>query len=832
MKTKTETAVNVNEKASPTVMSALVAVVISSLLNIGFILMFGTTFGIGFSVSAVIFSSLIISAVFTAIHIFRKKWLSFAATVSTPLLFTACVYFDRFDIKQGLLSTLYYIQLYVLLWLPGDYAEDIEGGRTILAFLIAYSTIAIAITTLVLIRRRWIPAALIFYVPLFLGSVANTDMHPKAAPTLIAGAAVILILLSNAFRKKQPATYGKMLIILTAPVVALMFVLGGIFPQKNYNKDKLAEKILIEMRESIEKAAGHDSFLRDIIERARTGFENTDFDISFDSVSPLHATPTNLSKVGPFNPSSTEVLKVYRESNPDYDGRAPVYGGSVLYLKIESSDHYANNTLSSTKINVEPYEKGAELPNETAMYAVTVTPLRSSAVDVVPYYSDNYQLRGSLPTKLNPYNSTHERIFKFASSNIPVKTGNIYSKKYLEKYVYGTCLEVPYATDRALISSGKLPDWYLDVYYGREQMTDAQKVKYVTEFVRDLHPYDVNTDYPPSGEDFVPWFVKDAKTGICVHYAATSMVLLRMIGIPARYVRGYVDTSSGLDTESTVLASQAHAWFEVFIPEYGWVMGDATPGYGLDETHFNLEAIERQHPEVSAAGFSKDTYENAPSETTTETTTESETETENETSNETANDNTEPEATTATSETTEPPAPEFGLGAGIRAGSDDPTASIPYGPSSAGEGGEGGKTIEKKAFEIPEGLVRAFKTFMKIVIAAVVICFLVLTGRVAFMIYWYRKFKTANINDRIVAYYHYYMLMARVFKVVYPKTVDQTAEKARFSGRELSRKEFYGLVTACKKSLKMASPDFSGYRRALYKLMKMPDVYKIPDQQV
>ena len=243
-------------------------------------------------------------------------------------------------------------------------------------------------------------------------------------------------------------------------------------------------------------------------------------------------------------------------------------------------------------------------------------------------------------------------------------------------------------------------------------------------------------------------------------------------------------------------------------------------------------------PEMWATGFATKPQDVAEEEDATfyfkkvKKFTESETETENETSNETATDNTEPEATTETAETTEPPAPEFGLGAGIRAGSDDPTASIPYGPSSAGEGGEGGKAIEKKAFEIPENVVRAFKTFMKIVIAAAVICFLVLTGRVAFMIYWYRKFKTENINDRIVAYYHYYMLMARVFKVVYPKTVDQTAEKARFSGRELSRKEFYGLVTACKKSLKMASPDFSGYRRALYKLMKMPDIYKIPDQQV
>ena len=109
--------------------------------------------------------------------------------------------------------------------------------------------------------------------------------------------------------------------------------------------------------------------------------------------------------------------------------------------------------------------------------------------------------------------------------------------------------------------SGKLPEWYMEVYMGHIEMSDADKVRGVTEFVSNLHPYDQNTELPPDDADFVPWFVSDAESGICVHYAVTTVILLRMIGVPARYVRGYVDTRSYDNAESVIFASQAHAWF-------------------------------------------------------------------------------------------------------------------------------------------------------------------------------------------------------------------------------------------------------------------------------
>lgn len=800
---RTETAVAVNEKtrSSSKILTALAAVLISMTMCTGFTLMTGTTFGIDISVARLVILSLITALVYTAVFYLNKRWISFGALISAPVIFTCCVAFNWFDVKKGIYAFLYYIKLYVFLWLPGDYAEDPDGGRTILALIAAYNLIAISITVFVLMKRRWIPVALLPFAPLFFFSVTNTDVSPKQAPCLIAGAGLIMVLLSNAFRKKKQTTYAGMLILLMIPVFAFMFILGGIFPQNKYNKDKLATNILIELRDAVDRAAGRDNPVRDIIERALNGFENTDFDDSFDAISPLYSSPTNLSRVGPFNPSTTEILKVYRSNNPSYSGRAPCYAGNVLYLKVESSDHYANNTLTSTKIKGSVYARDAEPVKETAQYGIAVMPLKSSSVDIVPYYTDHYYIDNPITTKLNPYNYTHERITGYASANVPVRTGNIYSQNYLERYVYKTCLEVPYATDRALINGGNLPDWYLDVYYGRATMSDAEKVRKVTEFVRSLHPYDINTDYPPQGADFVSWFVNDANSGICVHYAVSSMVLLRMIGIPSRYVRGYVDQNSGIDKESTIYASQAHAWFEVFNPEYGWVMGDATPGYGIDENNFNLTAIARVNPDIESAEFGK--TRNTPTETETATS-----ETEPETSEETAaTSETETSETTSEAMPTEEPSVET---------APDGSSVFFTGENPSPDG------HNQTVFELPKYVLNFIRFLVTCVVVLIVILMLVLAARIVFMLHWLNRFKAEKINDRIVSYYHYFSLMSRVFRFIYPAAVTEIAEKATFSGKELSAKELDTLVATCIKIMKISSVDFPRPKKLLFRLMSMP----------
>ncbi|MGN0985935.1 MAG: transglutaminase-like domain-containing protein [Candidatus Enterenecus sp.] len=90
--------------------------------------------------------------------------------------------------------------------------------------------------------------------------------------------------------------------------------------------------------------------------------------------------------------------------------------------------------------------------------------------------------------------------------------------------------------------------------------------------------YDLQTPATPRGEDFVTWFLTESQQGYCVHYATAATLLLRLEGIPARYVTGYLTRVS--PGENTVRDSAAHAWVEVYEDGRGWVPVEVTPSGG------------------------------------------------------------------------------------------------------------------------------------------------------------------------------------------------------------------------------------------------------------
>lgn len=60
--------------------------------------------------------------------------------------------------------------------------------------------------------------------------------------------------------------------------------------------------------------------------------------------------------------------------------------------------------------------------------------------------------------------------------------------------------------------------------------------------------------------------------GVCQDHAHIMLALARAIGMPARYVTGYLVTGVGASS------SAAHAWAELLIPDLGWVGFDAANG--------------------------------------------------------------------------------------------------------------------------------------------------------------------------------------------------------------------------------------------------------------
>jgi transglutaminase-like putative cysteine protease len=66
--------------------------------------------------------------------------------------------------------------------------------------------------------------------------------------------------------------------------------------------------------------------------------------------------------------------------------------------------------------------------------------------------------------------------------------------------------------------------------------------------------------------------------GYCQYYASTMAILLREAGIPTRLVQGFLPGPRDENGTEVVRMSGAHAWVQVYFPDYGWVDFDPTGG--------------------------------------------------------------------------------------------------------------------------------------------------------------------------------------------------------------------------------------------------------------
>ena len=100
------------------------------------------------------------------------------------------------------------------------------------------------------------------------------------------------------------------------------------------------------------------------------------------------------------------------------------------------------------------------------------------------------------------------------------------------------------------------------------------------------------------GEPITEVLAKGA--GVCQDYAHLGVALCRSIGIPARYVSGYLFSSNERtgSIDRGLVRVQTHAWFEAAVPELGWLALDPT----------NRLAVGRQHVKI---GHGRD-YDDVP----------------------------------------------------------------------------------------------------------------------------------------------------------------------------------------------------------------------------
>ena len=112
--------------------------------------------------------------------------------------------------------------------------------------------------------------------------------------------------------------------------------------------------------------------------------------------------------------------------------------------------------------------------------------------------------------------------------------------------------------------------------------TPYEKVRAIESYLAGNYTYTLTPGEVSGYQDFVDEFLFEKKQGYCTYFATAMAVLTRCIGIPSRYVEGYVIPSSEKEQSYRITSKEAHAWVEVYFEGIGWLMFEPTASYQND----------------------------------------------------------------------------------------------------------------------------------------------------------------------------------------------------------------------------------------------------------
>lgn len=124
----------------------------------------------------------------------------------------------------------------------------------------------------------------------------------------------------------------------------------------------------------------------------------------------------------------------------------------------------------------------------------------------------------------------------------------------------------------------------------------------IRDYFQQNFPYTLSPGITPRRKDFVNYFLEEKQKGYCAHFASSAVLILRHMGIPARYVEGYAVDAMEIAEDATLtdqnvsdyydgpsLLAQssvvsydasdgnAHAWVEMYDESIGWYPVEFTP---------------------------------------------------------------------------------------------------------------------------------------------------------------------------------------------------------------------------------------------------------------
>lgn len=233
-----------------------------------------------------------------------------------------------------------------------------------------------------------------------------------------------------------------------------------------------------------------------------------------------YSSPASLSQnelfLTPKNTASQEVLEseLIIEPKPQYLHSREDYFGNLVHIFMVQHPH--DELAVTIRSMVEAREPVLPVPDETMPWEEVVTRLREKRTP--------YELEASQYCFASPLVPLLEEAVEYGSTSFKPNTPVLKGAMELMSRIY-------------------------------------------TEFSYDKAASNVDT---PTEQVLIN------RKGVCQDFAHVAISCLRGLGLPARYVSGYLETIPPSGKPRLVGADASHAWFAVYVPDFGWVDLDPT----------------------------------------------------------------------------------------------------------------------------------------------------------------------------------------------------------------------------------------------------------------
>jgi transglutaminase-like putative cysteine protease len=313
-----------------------------------------------------------------------------------------------------------------------------------------------------------------------------------------------------------------------------------------------------------------------------------------------------LGEIGKIKQSSAVVMRIHVEGDP---GRAAdVHWRGIVLTDFDGKRWF---TAAHDQVVLSPNPDGEFRFNSLALpsgdsyplrYTVLMEPVATDAVFIAAHLE---ALRGRFTNESDRIGASQQRGYLLVD-----RTGSLSNPFHNETKVRyeGLSLLPVIPPVQLRKASSTFPDEIQSLYLQlpeldprikqlAQKVTESSHNEYdraanIERYLKTHYAYTLDLTGPKT-DDPLAHFLFTRRAGHCEYFAAAMTVMLRDLGIPARYVGGFLPGEyNDLGGDYIIRASDAHTWVEVYFPGYGWITFDPTPpGNGKRNTFLSRLAL-------------------------------------------------------------------------------------------------------------------------------------------------------------------------------------------------------------------------------------------------